>query len=739
MNAFYTKFFILSILFCCGTFSMVHAKRNELPASGFTLEGAELSQWSENFDKGMDGWEIKSMNEERFHWKWRNDLTGNKSFKGIDPDDRASLFIEGVYAARQGEQDERLISPAVRIPENATLKFYGGYGLGSFSVMSIKLKISADAGESWTEIWDAETGSTGGNAFAFRLVKIDLEVYKNKSVKLMWEYKARATMENSASDFVLDGIAIVTPGELNSKQITAGESVRFYNTSAGDPTSLLWTFEGGTPAASTENNPVVYYYRSGSYSVSLKVSNPEGTDTKTVENAVIVDAIPPVARIGAPTQLKARESRNYFVPYREEVQFQDRSENFPDHWSWAFTGGDVITSKSDEKPVVFYDQAGNYKAALTSRNSKGEDSDEIDLEAGFSSFVWNMNKDETVTDYFQTDRNEYFPGNNTRIEAYAEYFDKPAAPALLDSLVIRFVGYQLGEDILHQIGSIQVKIHKAENGQPGEMIAWTFYDNIDINYDQGAPSGISFGNDLPCIIDFPFFVVVEDLPMSNADGLKLVMGMASWRNDGNTAYLKKKGEDRFIPADSYFGKDKQTSYWIAPRLKYMILHPEKKELSFEKDQSEQTVGIYARFEWSAESDQEWCKVMSTVVGETGSVTIACDRNKASETRQANILLTNGGITKIIRVTQEKGDGTGLENATKSSNRAFMDKNGNLNIEYTENVNSFSLYTIDGKKILEDRLPDGDSNRTYPTNHLPKGVYIINFEHQPAIRSFKIIK
>ena len=45
--------------------------------------------------------------------------------------------------------------------------------------------------------------------------------------------------------------------------------------------SWNWAFEGGTPASSNEQNPVVTYNRAGSYAVTLTVGDGTDSDTKT--------------------------------------------------------------------------------------------------------------------------------------------------------------------------------------------------------------------------------------------------------------------------------------------------------------------------------------------------------------------------------------------------------------------------------------------------------------------------
>lgn len=49
-----------------------------------------------------------------------------------------------------------------------------------------------------------------------------------------------------------------------------------------------WQFPGGTPAASTLRNPRVVYNAAGQYDVTLTVTNPEGSSTKTITNMVQV-------------------------------------------------------------------------------------------------------------------------------------------------------------------------------------------------------------------------------------------------------------------------------------------------------------------------------------------------------------------------------------------------------------------------------------------------------------------
>ena len=74
----------------------------------------------------------------------------------------------------------------------------------------------------------------------------------------------------------------------NNQIICAGQSVQFTNTSAGQPNSFNWTFQGGTPATSTAENPTVTYATAGVYDVSLTVSNANGQNSSSQTGYITV-------------------------------------------------------------------------------------------------------------------------------------------------------------------------------------------------------------------------------------------------------------------------------------------------------------------------------------------------------------------------------------------------------------------------------------------------------------------
>ena len=73
----------------------------------------------------------------------------------------------------------------------------------------------------------------------------------------------------------------------DSREILLGAQVRFNDLSSNFPNRWFWTFEGGTPQTSTEQNPVVTYSQPGKFRVTLVAANGSGTSDTLRRNGFI--------------------------------------------------------------------------------------------------------------------------------------------------------------------------------------------------------------------------------------------------------------------------------------------------------------------------------------------------------------------------------------------------------------------------------------------------------------------
>lgn len=172
----------------------------------------------------------------------------------------------------------------------------------------------------------------------------------------------------------------VSPYPVFSASATEGcqpLTVTFTDTSDSTAT-WNWSFEGGEPATSTEQNPTVTFSTPGTFSVTLQVVTNDGnTYTITRPDLITVHA--------APTA-----SFDYTV-FGGEVNFVNTSA-FGQQYEWNFGDGSPVSHSIE--PLHVYEAPGTYTVSLTVTNDCGTAIVEQDViieqvapEAGFTSNV----------------------------------------------------------------------------------------------------------------------------------------------------------------------------------------------------------------------------------------------------------------------------------------------------------------------------------------------------------------
>jgi len=132
------------------------------------------------------------------------------------------------------------------------------------------------------------------------------------------------------------------------------QSIQFTDTSTGSPTAWLWNFgDGGTSSA---QHPLHTYTTAGSKTVTLTVTNSNGSNATT--RAVLIGTPLAASFSYSPTSPTAGRS----------MQFTDTSAGSPTSWLWNF--GDGGTS-SLQNPLHTYTTAGSKTVTLTVTNSAG--------------------------------------------------------------------------------------------------------------------------------------------------------------------------------------------------------------------------------------------------------------------------------------------------------------------------------------------------------------------------------
>ncbi len=154
---------------------------------------------------------------------------------------------------------------------------------------------------------------------------------------------------------VLNANFIASPIEL-----CEGGEVQFTDQSTGDVISWEWTFEGGNPTSSTEQNPSVFYVSTGEYDVSLTVSDGSNTHSisKTDYIKVATDPVIPDQPVG-PTDVFT--SQNTYTIY-------ETTSTNADNYIWQLVPDDmgvIVAGDTITKVKVYWSQSNSYSVQLS--------------------------------------------------------------------------------------------------------------------------------------------------------------------------------------------------------------------------------------------------------------------------------------------------------------------------------------------------------------------------------------
>ncbi|MFN3529880.1 MAG: S8 family serine peptidase [Bacteroidia bacterium] len=267
----------------------------------------------EDFESGEPttrGWSIENPDSAT---SWELFTTG-----GTSPGNQSMRM--NFYSYNAVGQRDRLTSPALSFigMDSVRLSFQHAYRAYSANNSdSLIIKVSNDCGLSWNRVLSvggptlatlanstsnfAPTLSSSwcGNGNNLACFDLDLSAYSGDSLV----YVQFEAWNGYGNNLYIDNIQVVGSPNVapiadfrsSASRICAGGQLQFFDQSNFLPNSYLWSFAGGTPASSTDANPVVSYATPGTYSVQLIVQNQIGNDTLLMPAAVVVDSIPSVS------------------------------------------------------------------------------------------------------------------------------------------------------------------------------------------------------------------------------------------------------------------------------------------------------------------------------------------------------------------------------------------------------------------------------------------------------------
>jgi len=129
------------------------------------------------------------------------------------------------------------------------------------------------------------------NGDYYRLLKegtYDITFSKEGYIPKTMENVEVIDYETTVLNVQLESASLVSDFSADNNDIAIGDQVHFTEQCYGDIDSYSWTFEGGSPATSTDANPTVTYSENGSFDVTLTIYSGSDSQTLTKEDFIRV-------------------------------------------------------------------------------------------------------------------------------------------------------------------------------------------------------------------------------------------------------------------------------------------------------------------------------------------------------------------------------------------------------------------------------------------------------------------
>jgi PKD repeat protein len=646
------------------------------------------------FEESFDGelfppadWTIEKKGESNEIW-FNNNVKNKASsdFSVIDPN---NVYSAVIFYDDKSFVDSWLQSPTWQIPADAYLEFYAGYSGNWLADGVLNLHLSTDNGVSWIQKWTNGPDYIPGLDWGWHKVIVDLNEYSGQQLRFAWQYCGQG------GDMAgVDGIKIIAPLPLNTPvTIYVGDEIYPTDCSTGPPVLYNWTFENGTPESSSQERPIVRYWKAGTHSITLQVKNTEGESIKEFPRAVTVR--PRELKIDYEAQGGYTLYPDYgrFIPAGSTIRYFDKTTNYPVSWNWTFEGG-TPSASSEQNPSVVYDAEGNYGMQFTATNDFGKKTVTVPnfVKVGGEAKIWNMDKGEKGEDV-PTDWLGYRTGTNNFNEThFAERFEAPLTAAAIKSVDIAFYVGSASS------GNLEIAIMNDDDGYPGEVI-----DKITLPASSIRSSGyttVNFPNPVPVrniyyvsVGNFskaPFQIAVkhQERYVERKQGLKNTTYVF---NSFQAASLLGHGPGWFTISE--YRLNSYISLNVVPSLLYGSYMTVSGENSYKRkniDDTVETITVHSNIAWVATSSSDWIEINNASGDGDGSFSFTVKDNPG-QARRGVLIVGRGEFQKSFLIEQA---GPPASNLTVTET---TDPPGNIELTWNAPVIAQWTQAIDQKQ------------------------------------------
>ena len=169
--------------------------------------------------------------------------------------------------------------------------------------------------------------------------------------------------------------SILTGASVN---IMVGESIVYTSACNENTTSIEWTFQGGDPATSTDDQVTVTYAAAGSYTTTLVAHGEGGRQSTKTLNVNVSEPTVEASFTTDPAYTNLIIYQMLSVETGTTVTYTSTCNSYTDHIAWTFEGGNP-TASTEDVVAVTYTTAGSFTTTLIAYNTDESLTDTVTL------------------------------------------------------------------------------------------------------------------------------------------------------------------------------------------------------------------------------------------------------------------------------------------------------------------------------------------------------------------------
>lgn len=619
------------------------------------------------------------------------------------------------------------------------LLFGVGFADANFGVVGGEEKIFAtnDGGTTWTtyttgyENFYATQAFTDGTAY---VGGTDERIHVTTDYGATWSlehngpgsshlYRIRYTPNGAMTACGSQGTIIQKTPSLaaaftaDNTEVCEGDVVNFTDQSTGGPTIWNWTFEGGTPATSTAQNPSVTYNTSGTYDVTLYVSNGTLNNTYVETDYITVSAIP--GQASTPTGPDE-------VCGGETVDYTTTAVSGADTYFWTVEpsdAGSITGSGTTGTFTAATDWTGSYSVKVRAENACGNGT----YSAGYPATLYH-----NPVAFFLGGGGGYcvggdgreltLDGSETGID-YELFFEGNTTGIVMAGTgsALSF-GFFTDQGLYTAVGS-NANCTQNMNGQP----------YISIIFMPGDP-GMPAGPEIVCNMMVSTYTTTGSL---NAESLVWILDPATAGTlTPGTDMVEIEWDASFTGAAllSLYGTNECGDGNLSPELEITVNASPTPEISGAAIVCEDDIEMYATDDNSG-STYEW-----TVDG--GTITAGAG------THQVTVEWGSYG-TGFVRVTEDNGacldstenyivqidECTGIDELTVNDYKLYPNPASSMvTLEFVQGNTlgyNMNIWNTHGKLMIERKVPAGENSTEINVSDFPAGIYFVELSTETA--------